>query len=116
MPDADAARQAGGPEMGEPARALRIQPAEQGGCGRSCGELHAPVDDCQRRRDAAGDEESERDGRVEMTARNVSDGGDHDGDRNSIGEGDADEGQAAVDVERLRVHDRGRQCLRDGED
>ena len=51
-----------------------------------------------------------------MTARNVSDGGDHDGDRDSIGEGDANKGQTAVDVERLRVHDRGRQCLRDGED
>ena len=89
--------------MREPPSRVGIEPAQQARGGGGAGELHAPVDERERRRDPAGNEEPERHRRVEVTAGDVPDCRDHHGNREPVRQSDSDEGKPAVDVDGRRA-------------
>src|SRR4029078_10010933 len=64
LPDADAARKAWRAEVRRGPQAVGEEPAQQQRGGRRAEELDAPVDERERRRQPARDEEAERDSRV----------------------------------------------------
>ena len=70
---------------------VRQEPRDRERGHDRAGELGDPVEDRVARREPARDQEPERHGRVEVPARDVPDGGDHDGDREAVREGDGDE-------------------------
>jgi hypothetical protein len=78
----------------EPARVgdlVRVDPPEADGSERRPDELREPVDERKPGLDAPRNEEAERDRRIEVTARDVADGRDHDGDGEAVGKRHADE-------------------------
>ena len=69
---------------------------EQVGCGGGAEKLRDPVKEGLDGAEAFGDPEADGDGGIEMATGNVADGGDHDGDGEAVGEGEAEEGDAAL--------------------
>ena len=100
--------------MAEVADPLGVEPLQQQRCEDGPCQLRDPVDEREHGREAARDQEPERDRRVEVAAGDVADGRHHDGDCEAVRERDADEPEPGRRVG-CALRERGGEELREGE-